>query len=96
MTRAGNGARDSRAAARRPRDLAGWARAVFPVFEWLPGYRRSTFAADLAAGLTVGAVLIPQGMAYALVAGLPPVAGLYAAVFPILAYALLGLSLIHI
>jgi sulfate permease, SulP family len=67
-------------------------RAVLPVFEWLPGYRRSTFVADLAAGLTVGAVLIPQGMAYALVAGLPPVAGLYASVFPILAYAVLGRS----
>ncbi|HET9771344.1 MAG TPA: SulP family inorganic anion transporter, partial [Acidimicrobiia bacterium] len=67
-------------------------RAVLPVFEWLPGYRRSTFVADLAAGLTVGAVLIPQGMAYALVAGLPPVVGLYASVFPILAYAVLGRS----
>jgi sulfate permease, SulP family len=67
-------------------------RRVLPVFEWLPGYGRATFAADLAAGLTVGAVLIPQGMAYALVAGLPPVAGLYAAVFPIVAYAALGRS----
>jgi SulP family sulfate permease len=65
---------------------------VFPVFEWLPGYQRSTFVGDLGAGLTVGAVLIPQGMAYALVAGLPPVAGLYAAVFPILAYCVLGRS----
>ncbi|MGH8972086.1 MAG: SulP family inorganic anion transporter [Acidimicrobiia bacterium] len=67
-------------------------RRLFPVFEWLPGYGRGTFAADLAAGLTVGAVLIPQGMAYALVAGLPPVAGLYASVFPILAYAVFGRS----
>src|ERR671918_988770 len=65
---------------------------VFPVFEWLPGYRRATFAADLAAGLTVGAVLIPQGIAYALVAGLPPEAGLYASVFPILAYTVFGRS----
>ena len=67
-------------------------RRALPVFEWLPGYGRSTFASDLAAGLTVGAVLIPQGMAYALVAGLPPVVGLYASVFPILAYAALGRS----
>ena len=77
--------------------LPGWRRRlaprrVFPAFEWLPGYGRRTFAADLAAGLTVGAVLIPQGMAYALVAGLPPVAGLYASVFPILAYAVFGRS----
>ncbi|MGH8992126.1 MAG: SulP family inorganic anion transporter [Acidimicrobiia bacterium] len=67
-------------------------RRLFPAFEWLPGYSRRTFSADLAAGLTVGAVLIPQGMAYALVAGLPPVAGLYASVFPILAYAVFGRS----
>lgn len=67
-------------------------RRTLPVFEWLPGYGRATFASDLAAGLTVGAVLIPQGMAYALVAGLPPVVGLYAAVFPIVAYAALGRS----
>jgi SulP family sulfate permease len=67
-------------------------RGAFPAFEWLPGYGRTTLAADLAAGLTVGAVLIPQGMAYALVAGLPPAAGLYAAVFPILAYAAFGRS----
>jgi sulfate permease, SulP family len=68
------------------------ARQVFPVFEWLPGYGRKTFAADLGAGLTVGAVLIPQGMAYALVAGLPPVVGLYASVFPILVYTVFGRS----
>jgi SulP family sulfate permease len=68
------------------------ARRVFPVFEWLPGYGRRTFAADLGAGLTVGAVLIPQGMAYALVAGLPPVVGLYASVFPILVYTVFGRS----
>jgi sulfate permease, SulP family len=67
-------------------------RRVFPAFEWLPGYGRRTFAADLAAGLTVGAVLIPQGMAYALVAGLPPVVGLYASVFPILIYTVFGRS----
>lgn len=68
------------------------ARRVFPAFEWLPGYSRRTFAADLSAGLTVGAVLIPQGMAYALVAGLPPVVGLYASVFPILVYTVFGRS----
>ncbi|MGH9041664.1 MAG: SulP family inorganic anion transporter [Acidimicrobiia bacterium] len=67
-------------------------RRLFPVFEWLPGYGRRTFTADLGAGLIVGAVLIPQGMAYALVAGLPPVTGLYASVFPILAYTIFGRS----
>ena len=73
-------------------ELRSRLRRALPVFEWLPGYGRPTFTSDLAAGLTVGAVLIPQGMAYALVAGLPPVAGLYAAVFPIVAYAALGRS----
>lgn len=72
--------------------VTSWLRRTVPVFEWLPGYGKTVFAADLAAGLTVGAVLIPQGMAYALVAGLPPVVGLYAAVFPIVAYAVLGRS----
>jgi SulP family sulfate permease len=72
--------------------MMAWLRRTLPVFEWLPGYPRTTFTSDLAAGLTVGAVLIPQGMAYALVAGLPPVIGLYAAVFPIVAYAALGRS----
>jgi sulfate permease, SulP family len=72
--------------------VKSWLRRTLPVFDWLPGYQRTTFTSDLAAGLTVGAVLIPQGMAYALVAGLPPVVGLYAAVFPILAYAALGRS----
>ncbi len=63
---------------------------LFPVLEVLAGYRRSDLAGDLAAGLTVGTMLIPQGMAYALLAGLPPEAGLYAALLPLVAYALLG------
>ncbi len=65
-------------------------RRVFPVLECVRRYSRRALAADLTAGLTVGAVLIPQGMAYALLAGLPPQAGLYAAVLPLLAYAALG------
>lgn len=80
-------ARQAKTGSRRP-----FLHRLLPAFDWLPGYGRATFTADLAAGLTVGAVLIPQGMAYALVAGLPPQAGLYAAVFPVLAYALFGRS----
>lgn len=59
---------------------------------WLKGYRRELLAGDLGAGVLVVLMLVPQGMAYALVAGLPPVAGLYASILPALAYALFGSS----
>lgn len=61
-------------------------RQLFPFLVWLDGYSKSTLRHDLIAGLTVAVVLIPQSMAYAMLAGLPPVYGLYAAtVAPILA-----------
>ncbi len=60
--------------------------------EWLTRYRKTDLSGDLNAGITVGIMLVPQGMAYAMLAGLPPVYGLYTAIFPILAYALLGTS----
>ncbi len=59
---------------------------------WIQNYKPAFLAGDLSAGLTVGVMLIPQGMAYALLAGLPAVYGLYAAAFPPLIYALLGTS----
>ncbi|MDB4292974.1 SulP family inorganic anion transporter [Maribacter sp.] len=65
---------------------------IFPFLGWLGSYQKSDFPKDLVAGLTVAVVLIPQGMAYAMIAGLPPVYGLYAAIVPILAYAVLGTS----
>lgn len=65
---------------------------LFPILEWLPRYRREDFRADLVAGLTTAVMLIPQGMGYALLAGLPPIVGLYAALVPLLAYALFGTS----
>lgn len=64
----------------------------FPILEWLPNYKKSFLSKDLVAGLTVGIILIPQGMAYAMIAGLPPVYGLYASLFPLLMYVFLGTS----
>ena len=63
-----------------------------PALGWLKQYSGSDFRADLAAGLTVGVMLIPQGMAYAMIAGLPPIYGLYASTLPLIIYALMGTS----
>jgi SulP family sulfate permease len=63
---------------------------IFPFMQWLKGYSPSFFKNDALAGLTVAAVLIPQSMAYAILAGLPPVYGLYAAISAPLIGALWG------
>ncbi len=62
------------------------------MLDWLRGYRREMLGGDLGAGLMVALMLLPQGMAYAMVAGLPPMVGLYASIVPALAYALVGSS----
>ncbi|HEX5588397.1 MAG TPA: sulfate permease [Acidimicrobiia bacterium] len=67
------------------------ARAV-PILDWLPHYRRADLRGDAVAGLTGAAILVPQSMAYATIAGLPPIVGLYASVVPVLVYAVLGSS----
>lgn len=64
----------------------------FPILDWLPKYKKAYLTGDLSAGLTVGIMLIPQGMAYALIAGLPPIYGLYAALVPNLIYVFTGSS----
>ena len=64
----------------------------FPILDWLPSYKRTYLKDDLIAGVTVAILLIPQGMAYALIAGLPPIYGLYAALTPQIIYAILGTS----
>lgn len=61
--------------------------------EWLRHYQRAWFAGDLTAGIIVTVMLIPQSLAYALLAGLPPEVGLYASILPIIAYALFGSSM---
>ncbi|MDW3195525.1 MAG: sulfate permease [Cytophagales bacterium] len=65
---------------------------IFPITYWLTHYKKADLGNDLFAGITVGIMLIPQGMAYALIAGLPPVYGLYASIVPQLIYAIFGTS----
>ena len=67
-------------------------KSILPVLDWAPNYKKSWLKGDINAGLTVGIMLIPQGMAYASIAGLPEVYGLYASIVPLIIYALLGTS----
>jgi len=73
---------------------AGWQRWLpsLPVLDWARRYDRDTFVGDGVAALIVTIMLIPQSLAYALLAGLPPEVGLYASVAPLLLYALFGSS----
>ena len=64
----------------------------FAYFEWLEGYSGNSLKRDIIAGLTVALVLIPQSMAYAELAGLPPYYGLYASFLPPLVASLFGSS----
>ena len=71
--------------------LARLARFI-PILSWLPRYDRAWLAVDVIAGLTLWGLIVPEGMAYAGIAGLPPQAGLYTLVASLLVYALLGSS----
>lgn len=64
----------------------------FPITEWLKTYTRNEFNSDLFAGIITAILLVPQGIAYAILAGLPPQLGLYASILPPLFYAFLGTS----
>lgn len=63
-----------------------------PVLSWATDYRPEYWVGDLLAGLIVGIMLVPQSMAYAMLAGLPPQIGLYASIAPLIVYGLLGSS----
>lgn len=67
-------------------------RKIIPAIDWMTNYKKSDLKGDLSAGLIVAIMLIPQGMAYAMLAGLPPVIGLYASTIPLIIYALFGTS----
>lgn len=71
--------------------LSGVAR-YFPVLDWGRRYDRQALSADLLAAVIVTIMLIPQSLAYAMLAGLPPVTGLYASILPLILYAIFGTS----
>src|SRR5215470_11458773 len=65
---------------------------LLPILDWLPAYQRAWLLPDFLAGLAVWAVMVPEGMAYSGIVGVPPVTGLYTIVPPLIAYALFGTS----
>lgn len=73
-------------------DFRSALRRHLPILRLIGAYGRGDFSSDLVAGIVTAILLIPQGLAFALLAGLPPQVGLYASVLPPLAYALLGTS----
>src|SRR5215831_3106107 len=73
-------------------DFAGAARKLLPIFDWIAAYRREWLLPDSLAGVALWAVMVPEGMAYASIVGVPPIMGLYTIVPALVAYALLGTS----
>jgi len=72
--------------------IASKMKAVFPPLSWFPDLNRWKVRADVIAGITVGVMVIPQGMSYASIAGLPYIYGMYSACVPTFTYALFGQS----
>ena len=69
-----------------PTGLRRW----LPIFQWLPRYDRGWLRGDVIAGLTVVALVVPEGMAYAQLAGMPPETALYGAWIALVLYAVFG------
>lgn len=74
------------------RKAGTWFISKLTIIRWLRDYSHKDFRGDLTGGITVGIILVPQAMAYAVLAGLPPVYGLYASVIPLMIYPLFGTS----
>lgn len=68
------------------RDMAVYARSIFPFTHWITRYNMQWFTGDMVAGITIGAVVVPQGMAYAVLAELPVEYGLYTSFMGVLIY----------
>src|SRR6185437_7389041 len=75
--------------AARPASIA---QRLLPIVGWLADYRRDWLLPDALAGLAIWAVMVPEGMAYAGIVGVPPIMGLYTIIPPLLVYALVGTS----
>ncbi len=67
-------------------------KSYLPIFQWAPKYKKDTLINDLIVGVVVTMMLIPQSLAYAQLAGLPPEVGLYASIAPLMLYAIFGTS----
>lgn len=65
---------------------------LFPILDWFPKYTSQLFVSDLKAGTSTAVMMVPQGLAYAIIAGLPPIYGLYAALLPQILYSIMGTS----
>ena len=74
------------------KSLMYWVMRYVPILHWLPKYQFSWLRADVISGLTVWAVMVPESMAYAGIAGVPPLVGLYTVPIPLIAYAIFGTS----
>src|SRR6516165_7987235 len=72
--------------------VASLAHRFLPILDWIPGYRQEWLLPDVSAGVALWAVMVPEGMAYAGIVGVPPIMGLYTIVPALLAYAVLGTS----
>ena len=79
-------------AAVRPSKVPGWLARAVPITAWLPDYKLSWLSHDAVAGFTIWGLLIPEMIAYASLAGLPPQAGLYTLLGSLAAYAFFGTS----
>lgn len=94
-----NGSQSRNALRRTPADrgdsmisASALARKYLPILKWAPRYNAAAATDDALAAIIVTIMLIPQSLAYALIAGLPPEAGLYASILPLVAYAIFGTS----
>lgn len=72
--------------------VLSWIRNKLTILTWIHSYTKEEFVADTKAGLTIGVIVVPQVMAYAVIAGLSPIYGLYGSLVPLLIYPLFGTS----